>query len=98
MKRKVIKGLKGVRSIEDNVIEAPEGREEHDAFLIALCNRLRETGLTVSRGYCNLGVKELEFFGLKMSKAGIELSNDKVSAFKSETQPAMASELRSFLG
>ena len=73
-------------------------REAHDAHLMELCNRLRETGLTASRGNCKLGVCELEFFGLRISREGVALSRNKVLALKSASQPATASELRSFLG
>ena len=98
MKQKVIKGLKGVRSIADNVIVAGKGRENHDRSLTSLCERLKELRITVSRNNCKLGVTELEFFGLRISKEGVALSQDKVAALKTAAQPATPSDLRSFLG
>ena len=98
MKRKIVKGLKGVRSIADNIIVGGKASENHYDNLLALCERLKMLGITVGKENCTLGVKELRFFGLLISKDGVALSEDKIQALKSATQPATAKELRSFLG
>jgi hypothetical protein len=98
MKQKVLPGLKGVKSIHDNLIVYARTREEHDQYLVALCKRLDELGLTVSRDNCKLGVEELYFFGFKISKDGITVGEDKVAALRDAGVPQTASEVRSFLG
>ena len=82
----------------DNVIVAGKGRENHDRSLTSLCERLKELRITISRNNCKLGVADLEFFGIRISKEGVALSQDKVAALKTAGQPAAPNELRSFLG
>ena len=88
MKQKVLIGLHGVKSIHDNVIVYGDDRESHDKCLLELCERFKQLGMTVSRDNCKLGVFELNFFGLKISKDGIALGEDKIAALKLATQPA----------
>ena len=90
--------LKGARNIADNVIVFGKDREDHDKNLVALCERLKEKGLTASPENCKLGVEELVFFGLKLSKNGVAVNDDKVKALMEAGVPENASEVRSFLG
>ncbi len=98
IQNQVLHGLKGVRNLVDDLIVFGKTEQEHDENLRAVCDRLRECGLTASRSNCKLGVDELIFFGLKFNKNGIALSKDKVNSIKAATPPANASELRSLLG
>ena len=95
---RVTRGLKGVRNIHDNLIVHAKTRELHDLYLVSLCDRLRKCGMTASKDNCKLGVEELTFFGLKISKKGVAIGDDKVLALKNAVKPDNASELRSFLG
>lgn len=61
----VLRGMEGTRNLADNIIVWGLSKEEHDKRLAKLCERLRECGLTVSRDNCQLGVRELEFFGMR---------------------------------
>ena len=90
--------LKGVRSMADNFIVHGKDRKEHDERLTALVKRLKEKGLTCSPENCKLGVEELEFFGIKLSKDGVAVTDDKVKALVEAGTPKNASELRSILG
>ena len=64
--RKALKGLAGVKNIADNILVYGRTREEHNERLRALCERLKEIGLTCSPDNCKLGVEEIIFFGKNM--------------------------------
>ncbi len=80
MQHKVHSGLEGVRNIADDIIVYGKTREEHDKRLVALLERMRKCGLTSSGANCELGAEEITFFGLKLSKNGVALNDDKVEA------------------
>ncbi len=76
LQHKVLSGLEGVRNIADDIIVYGKTREEHDTLL----ERMRKCGLTSSGANCELGAEEITFFGLKLSKNGVALNDDKVEA------------------
>jgi hypothetical protein len=95
-------GLKGaseelqfVRNIHYSIIVHVKSKELHETSLIGLCKRLRICGMTCSRGNCKLCACKLTFFGLRISKEGVD---DKVQAITKSGNPNNASELRNFLG
>ena len=94
----VLRGLEGTRNLVDDIIVYGKDKDEHDRRLVAMCDRLRECGMTVSRTSCKLGVKELVFFGLKISKHGVAPSEDKVRALREAKIPENGDTLTAFLG
>ena len=78
---------KGLRNIADNIIVFGKSRDEHDRNLISLCKRLQQCGLTASLDNCKLGVEELTFFGLRFSKYGVAVNDDKVNALTKAKPP-----------
>ena len=64
-----------------------------------LLNRLKSKALTLSLENCRFNKKEVEFFGLTLSKAGVYLKDEKATALRKAHRPKNASELyHSFLG
>ena len=98
IQNEVLRGMEGVRNLADNIIVWGKSRSEHDERLKKVCERLKYCCLTVSRENCQLGVEELIFYGMKISKEGVSLSEDKVKAIKEAGTPRDVSELRSLLG
>jgi hypothetical protein len=96
--RDALKGLEGVKNIADNILVHAKNKQEHDSRLKKLCESLRDKGLTVGSKNKAIGVEEIVFFGLKLSKEGVAISDEKANALKQATPPKNASELRSFLG
>ena len=95
----VIRGLRGVRAIADNLIIWGKDRREHDENLRALLERLRCLGMTIGLDSVQkMGKEELNFFGLKVSAAGIAIGDEKADALLNAARPGTPSELRSFLG
>ena len=95
---KVLRGPKGTRNLADDIIVYGKTREEHDKRLGALCTRLDECGLTISRKNCTLGATEIEFFGLRLSNDGVALNESKIEALQKAGTPRTASEVNSLLG
>ncbi len=94
--QKALTGLSGVRNIADDIIVYAKDEDEHDERLIALCERLKQSGLTASADNCELGV--FNFFGLKLSKDGVALGDDKIQALLKAEAPTTVSEVHSLLG
>ena len=73
-------------------------KEEHDQRLLAVLVRLLEAGIyiTLSRGKCVFGVKEVSFFGQYISGEGtIPMINDNLKEIQ---RPQNKSEVRSYIG
>jgi hypothetical protein len=62
------------------------------------CNVYKKKGLTLNPDKCVFEQTELEFFGMKFSKEGISITDEKIKALKEANLPVTQSELRSFLG
>jgi hypothetical protein len=54
--------------------------------------------LTASADNCDLGVKEINFFGLKLSRDGVALGDDKIEALLKAEALTTVSEVHSLLG
>ena len=52
-----------------------------------MCERLKEKGITVGSKNKAIGVDEIVFFGLKLSKEGVAISNEKTTALKQAPPP-----------
>jgi len=98
IQQRVIYGLKGTKNLADDILVYGKTLDEHDRCLLALCERLKAMGLTADPESCDFGVEETSFFGLKLSKNGVSLGDDKVKALRQAEIPKSASEVRSFLG
>ena len=91
-------GLIGAINLIDDIFVWGTTEEEHDRNLLAVLERLESKGLTVSPGKCSFKKTELEFFGIKFTQEGIQITEEKVKALREAKLPVTQSELRSFLG
>ena len=64
IQHEVLKGFKNVRNLVDDIIVWGKTKEEHDECLEKLLTRLSEKGITVSKKNCEIGFKDLVFFGV----------------------------------
>ena len=96
--RDVLRGCEGVANIADDLIIHGRGEEQHDKRLLAVLDRLKETGLTLNEDKCEFRLPRLTFFGHEVTRTGIEPSEEKVAAIRQAGPPQNASEARSFLG
>ncbi|XP_021343899.1 uncharacterized protein K02A2.6-like [Mizuhopecten yessoensis] len=94
----VFHDIEGVQNISDDIVVHGQTKEEHDARLEKVLERIRETGLTLNRGKCQIGLSEIEFMGHVISGKGIGPTEERVKAIVNATPPKTSSEVRSFLG
>ena len=93
---KKLAGLKGVIAIADDMLIHAKTKEEHEERLLAVLVRLLESGITLSRGKCVFGVKEVSFFGQYISGEGTRpMINDNLKEIQ---RPQTKSEVRSYIG
>ena len=93
---KKLAGLEGVIAIADDMLIHAKTKEEHDQRLLAVLVRLLEAGITLSRGKCVFGVKEVSFFGQYISGKGTRpMINDNLKEIQ---RPQNKSEVRSYIG
>ena len=94
----IIRGVPGVANISDNITIHDRTKEEHDERLHEVLRRLHQAGLTLNMEKCDIGVREVTFFGNRVSSDGIDVDSQKVAAVKNARAPQTATEVRSFLG
>ena len=88
--RDALRGFEGVANIADDPIIHRQGEEQHDKRLL--------TVLTLNEDKCEFRLSMLTFFGHKVTRTGIEPSEEKVAAIRQARPPQNVSEARSFLG
>ena len=94
----VFAGQSGIANIVDDILVGGTNKDEHDRNLDNCLRILQENNLTANPDKCELGVKQLTFFGLTISAAGISPNTTKVEAVQAFTEPKCRKEISSFLG
>ena len=94
----VIQGCEGARNISDDIIVCRKRREEHDARVCQVLERLRDRGLTLNPDKSKFHMDRLVFMGNVLSRKGIAPEEVKVEAILHAKQLENVSEVRSFLG
>lgn len=93
----VLKDIQGVMNVSDDIIIYGADQESHDESLKNLLNKLESVGFTANLQKCQFNMKEIEFFGVTFSAAGMSPSATRVDAFQKATAPDTISETRSML-
>ena len=96
--RQVLSECKGALNIADDVIVHGKDNAEHDDNLEKVLQRLREKGLTACLEKCLFRQPSVKFYGLQLSRDGVQPTKDKIKAVLDAPAPTSASEVRSFLG
>ena len=60
----ILEGLPGVIAIHDDITIFGKSDDDHDANLIGLMERAKETGLTLNSKKCSIGQDSVSFFGV----------------------------------
>jgi hypothetical protein len=66
--------------------------------VVKICRDTARLAVNSGLNNCKLGVTQLSFFGLSLTKDGIAVHEDKIKALKEAKMPETAVDLRSFLG
>lgn len=96
--QQAIKGIEGVLNATDDILIMGTDLEENKRRIRLVLQRLESKGLTVNEKKCKFYLKEITFFGLRLSENGVSLNEQKMEALQAFVQPSNASELHSFLG
>ena len=88
----------GVLAYMDDILIYAKNEEEHDRLVKKVLGRLQAHGLAVSPEKCVWKIQEVEFLGYVIGRNGIAMSEEKVEAVLSWTEPKSLSETQSFLG
>ena len=73
-------------------------KEEHDKRLHEVLRRLHQAGLILNIEKCDIVVREVTFFGNRVSSGGIDVDSQNVAAVKNARELPTATEVCSFLG
>lgn len=72
--------------------------KEHNETLKAVLQRAETFGITFNKEKCVFGVDEIDFYGYRFTKEGLEPSHERVKTVKEIPQPESKEAVRSFLG
>jgi len=96
--RDLLKDCSGAINFMDDIVVYGSTKEEHDERLRKVLRTFWENGLTLNKSKCEIGTREINFMGLKISQKGCNVTESKVAAISAASAPKNVSELRSFLG
>ena len=94
----VLRGLEHVFVYLDDILIASANLEQHLVHVGAVLQRLSDSGLSINREKCRLGVSSVPFLGHVVDAAGITPLPAKVDFIKEMSLPNTKVELQRFLG
>lgn len=94
----VLQGLDWVVVIQDDVLVSGSNDEEHLSNLEKVFQRCQKFGLRLKPEKCRFMEDSVVFFSLRVSKDGIQPTDDKIRAVRDAPAPTNVTELRSWLG
>ena len=95
--RPIFQGCKGVFVIHDDLIVAGKNRQEHDATLQEVCEKIEASGMTLNPDKCIIAADSIPWWGMIISGEGIKPDPSKVEALRHAAPPENKDELCSFL-
>ena len=90
--------IKGVHIIADDIIIAAEDEKEHDAIMLALLSRARESGVRFNREKIQFKVNSVSYMGHFVTKEGLMPDDQKIDAIVNMPPPIDVPSLQRFLG
>lgn len=89
--------ISDVYLIHDDLIIAAKTMENHNKALAAVMEAISQAGITLNPKKCVYGKREIKFWGMIVSEAGIRPDPEKVDALNNLTRPKNKEELKSFI-
>ena len=96
--RDALKGLKGVTNIADDVLVYAKTEKEFRVHLCGFLNRCVAEDLHLNPTKVQINVESVPFFGMRLTKEGLEADPKKQEQIKNWPVPKNVTELQSFLG
>ena len=94
----ILQGLNGVVCLVNDILVYGNTQEQHDTHLMAVLQRIWESGLTLSKGKCEFNQTHIKYIGQLIDETGVCPDPDKVRAIQEMRPPTNVKELRQFLG
>ena len=94
----ILQGLNGVVCLVDDILVYGNTQEEHNTHLLAVLQRIKEAGLTLSKDKCEFNQTHIKYLGQVIDKTGVRPHPDKVHAILEMKPSTNTRELRQFLG
>ena len=95
---KILGPLPGVAVYIDDIVIGGSTLEEHDARVIAVCEKLLQARVAISPDKCRWRRDNIKYLGHVIDAKGIHPDPDKIEAIKLIRAPQSVKLLRSFLG
>ena len=83
-----LKYCEGVVNIADDIVVHGRNDAEHDQRLLAVLQCLQEAGLTLNPSKCEFGLRELVFYGHKLTSNCVRPSDEKIAAVVNAVPPS----------
>jgi transposase InsO family protein len=94
----ILDGLDGLVLHLDDILVWGKTKEEHNARLRQVLERLAKAGITLNDGKCQFGVNKVIFLGHELDEKGIRADKSKVEAINRMPAPTNVTEVRRFIG
>lgn len=78
----ILQGLKGAVCLVDDILVNDSNKAEHDAYLKAALQCIKQAGLTLSKEKCEFNKSEIKFLGQLVHQSGAHPDPDKVCAIR----------------
>ena len=94
----ILQGLDRVAVYIDDILITGRSEEEHLRVLDEVLQRLEKAGMRLKKSKCTFLSQSVEYLGHKISKEGLQPTEDKVRAITHAPKPNNVSQLKAFLG
>jgi transposase InsO family protein len=82
----------------DDILVHAATREDHDEKLKEVLKRIHDAGMSLNRGKCEIGVKEVKYLGYVVSEKGLTIDPSRVEAIVNMPSPTNKKEVLQILG
>jgi hypothetical protein len=82
----------------DDILVHAATREDHDEKLKEVLKCIHDAGITLNRGKCEIGVKEVKYLGYVVSEKGLTIDPSRVEAIVNMPSPTNKKEVLQILG
>ncbi|KAH0813135.1 hypothetical protein GEV33_009656 [Tenebrio molitor] len=82
----------------DDILVHAATREDHDEKLKEVLKCIHDAGITLNRGKCEIGVKEVKYLGYVVSEKGLTIDPSRVESIVNMPSPTNKKEVLQILG
>ena len=94
----MMEGLDGVHVYIDDLLIWGSTKEEHDARLSRVLERVKINNLTLNKSKCQTDLPEITFLGDKLTQNGVSPDDKKLNAIKDMSRPQNKDDIKRTMG